>query len=495
MSQDWSSFDWQGAVVTQGDLIPGDPYQIAALGKRFRDTANAIDQQAANLKSLVSDQGFDDSDSGRAFAKQVGDTADLLQKAFGRYNEAADALGTNVRPSGPHDEVSWRSGTEWASTVELAQVKAQDALNRGKAADADSQSAQRQIHTAQANALPSPTPGAAPTPPNPHPDPTNTPGSNGMTPAEQKAHNDKAAADALVAKAGADIQHAIDIRDREGKAVAGAINDFINTDGLKDPAHHWWDIDWATVIADIGHIAGAIAGVAGILALALSWVPVVGEVLGAIALVAGAVALVCDTISALDGKGNWFDVAIDVVGLLSCGAGRAIGNMAKASRGMELFNAARAGGKGITEALDGVKGLDMGAKDILQLKNGTTSIFKIGMKNFGEGLGTGPFKDVGEAFSKLKGGNVDWSFPGMSGLGPNLAGGAGWKFGLAGWSNATFPLGLGLANLQIPENFKSWEPGFMGPNVFHGNHLLTSEDKMWEWKPLAPKESADATAG
>ncbi|MEZ0110860.1 hypothetical protein ABH920_004875 [Catenulispora sp. EB89] len=489
MSRDWTSFDWQGAVVTQGDLVPGDPYQVAALGKRFRATADAINQQAANLRNLVNGQGWD-SDSGRAFADQVGQTADLLQKAFGRYNEAADALGSNVRPSGPHDEVSWRSGTEWASTLELAQVKAQDALNRGKSADADSQSAQRQITNAQANALPSPTPGAPPTP-NVNPDPVNTPGANGMTPAEQKAHNDKAAADAVLNQAGADIQHAIDIRDSEGRAVAGAINDFINTDGLKNPTHHWWDIDWAGLVADIGHIAGAIAGVAGILALCLSWVPIVGEVLGAIALVAGAVALVCDTISALDGKGNWFDVAIDVVGLLSCGAGRAIGNAAKASRGLELFNAARAGGKGITEALDGIKGLDMGAKDILQLKNGATSIFKIGLKNFGEGLGTGPFKDVGDAFKDLKAGNLDWHFPGMSGLGPNLASGAGWKFGLAGWSNATFPLGLGLTNMQIPENFKPWEPGFIGVNLFHSNNILDS-DKGWNWAPLAPKTPASA---
>ena len=68
MSRDWTSFDWQGAVVTQGDLIPGDPYQVAALGKRFRDTADAINAQAANLRNLVSSQNFDDSDSGRAFA-------------------------------------------------------------------------------------------------------------------------------------------------------------------------------------------------------------------------------------------------------------------------------------------------------------------------------------------------------------------------------------------------------------------------------------------
>lgn len=486
MSRDWTSFDWHSAVVTQGDLIPGDPYQVAALGKRFRDTADAIQQQAANLRNLVANQNFDDSVSGKAFAKEVGDTADLLTKAFGRYNEAADALGTNVRPSGPHDEVSWRSGTEWASTLELAQVKAQDALNRGKAADADSQSAQRQIHTAQANALPMPAPGAPPNP-NAHPDPTNTPGANGMTPAEQKAQNDKAAADALVNQAGADIQHAIDIRDAEGRAVAGAINDFINADGLKDPEHHWWDIDWATLIADIGHIAGVVGGIVGILALALSWVPIVGEVLGAIALLAGAVALVCDTISALDGKGNWFDVAIDVVGLLSCGAGRALGTFAKMSKGLEAFNAARAGGKGITEALEVS---EMSAKDITALKNGSTTLFKMTRSEFGNGMFKGPFKDMFGRFGDLKAGSIEWKAPKLTSFGPNLHSEAAWHLHLAGWGNVTFPLALGWANAQRPDNFKNaGEWGFLGPNVFHSHNILDS-DKGWNWAPLAPKAPA-----
>ena len=307
----------------------------------------------------------------------------------------------------------------------------------------------------------------APAAPNPHPDPTNTPGANGLTPAEQKAHNDKAAADAVVNKAGADMQHAIDIRDGEGKAVAGAINDFINSDGLKNPTHHWWDVDWKDLVADIGHIAGAIAGVCGILALALSWVPIVGEVLGAIALVAGAVALVCDTISALDGKGNWFDVAIDVVGLLSCGAGRMLGTAAKLSKGAEAFNVARAGGKGISEALEMS---DMSAKDVLALKNGS-SVFKVARSEFGKGLTTGPFKDVIGKIGDLKAGNLKFEAPSLTSFGPNFAKEAGWKFHLAGWSNSTFPLGLGLANLQIPENMSSWEPGFMNVNLFKSDQV------------------------
>ncbi|MBS2533550.1 hypothetical protein KGQ20_12290 [Catenulispora sp. NF23] len=464
---DAKSFDWQGAVLTQGNLIPGEPSDVARLGKQLRGIADEINKQAANLRNLVDGEGWD-SDSGRAFAGKVGDTASLLQKAFGRYDEAAKALGTNVRASGPHDEVSWPSGTEWASTLELAQVKAQDALNRGKTADTDSQTAQKQINAAkQAN----------------H-------GQPDTSPAATKLADQQTASDGDLQNAANDLNHAIDIRDSEGKAVAGQINDYINTDGLKNPKHHWWDVDWKDLVADIGHIAGAIAGFAGILALALAWVPILGEVLGAIALIAGAIALVCDTISALDGKGNWFDVAIDVVGLLSCGAGRAIGGVAKAARSVKIFDEAFGAGKGL---LASAKLADSAIKDMADLKNGI-GFLKVGFKEFGAGLTKGPFADLGDAFKEFgeassKGKSffelAGSKWHGLASFGPNLVEDSHWGLQLAGWGNSAFPLGLGLANLQIPTNF-GWEPGFMGPNLFKSHNFLGSNDSGGFWDHQIP---------
>ncbi|MBS2548698.1 hypothetical protein KGQ19_17660 [Catenulispora sp. NL8] len=464
---DAKSFDWQGAVLTQGNLIPGEPSDVARLGKQLRGIADEINKQAANLRNLVDGEGWD-SDSGRAFAGKVGDTASLLQKAFGRYDEAAKALGTNVRASGPHDEVSWPSGTEWASTLELAQVKAQDALNRGKTADTDSQTAQKQINAAkQAN----------------H-------GQPDTSPAATKLADQQTASDGDLQNAANDLNHAIDIRDSEGKAVAGQINDYINTDGLKNPKHHWWDVDWKDLVADIGHIAGAIAGFAGILALALAWVPILGEVLGAIALIAGAIALVCDTISALDGKGNWFDVAIDVVGLLSCGAGRAIGSMAKAADTIKVFDTAFEATGDLSKSL---KFADTGLKDLFELKS-AGGILKVGVTDFLKGMTTGPLTDLGkewgEAGEALKAGKnifqvARGGWNGLAGFGPNLVKDSHWGFQLAGWGNATFPLGLGLANLQIPTNF-GWEPGFLGPNLFKSHNFLGSNDSGGFWDHQFP---------
>ena len=327
------AIDWDHEVYNSGDNIPGDPGQVAALGKNYRDTADAIRQQAANLRNLVNGQGWD-SDSGREFQSMVGDTADKLDKAFHRYDAAAGALGQDQGSLG-----------NWAGSLAHAQDLAKAAINKGREAQANSRSAQSQIdahHQAQAN-QPPPPPG--------------TPAPTGPDPVLTKLNGQKAGFDGDLAQAERDLQAARDFRDSQANKFADAIVNAYNHDGLKDG---FWDKvgdiagdvlqgieDFAQIV---GHWAGAIAGILGVLALALSWVPILGEVLGALAAIASVVALVCDVINALDGNGTWLDVGIDVLGVLSGGAGRLLGNVAKGSKFFEVLNGLK-GVRGVSKAM------------------------------------------------------------------------------------------------------------------------------------------------
>src|SRR5437764_61504 len=103
-----------------GDHIKIDTGLLADMGTqlgKMRDAADEIQRQVSNLRGLIDGHGFD-SDSGKAFQGQIGDAADNLAKVHNRYDEAAKALGTTVRPSSAQSDMSWGSGTEWASTVE-----------------------------------------------------------------------------------------------------------------------------------------------------------------------------------------------------------------------------------------------------------------------------------------------------------------------------------------------------------------------------------------
>lgn len=323
---DVSHIDWDTARYDDGDLVPGDPYEVATLGRQLRDTADMIRTQAGNLRNLVDGNGWD-SPAGRKFQEKVGDAADKLAKAHTRYQAAADALGDRTGLDAEHD---------WANALDHAQTMARNALVKGKAAHGESSSYAKSISQLD---------------------------KGDTSPAAARMHDQKSTADADVTQAGNDLQAALDFRDQHAHKAATAIRDAIDHDGLKDPKHHWWD-SVLDVVAKIGHWAGVAAAFLGVAALLLSWVPVLGEVLAALALVASVVALVCDTVSALDGRGTWLDVAIDAVGVLSFGAGRLLGTAAKeatvaarASTALKDFQALDEIGVESSKAWDVVEGL------------------------------------------------------------------------------------------------------------------------------------------
>jgi hypothetical protein len=340
VSDDFSGVDWQTARYDDKEFTPGDPYEVARLGKRIADTATLIQEQATKLHNLVDGNGWD-SDAGREFTKKTEDTVGLLTKSHKRYAAAADALGSSVGLEPVSDEAR----VDWATALEHAQNLVRTALTKAKAADADGSHAQHQIDR--------------------HPGPDDHPD-------KQKLKKQKESADGDLEAAKKDLRHALSYRDTQAGYAKSAIHDAVDHDGLKDPKHHWWD-NWQDWVADIGHWAGVAAAFLGVLALVLSWVPVLGEVLAALALVASVVALVCDTISALDGKGTWLDVAIDAIGVLSFGAGRVLGTAAKeasvAARGasaLKDFQLARDVGlnptaaRELAETLNGVKSGQIG---------------------------------------------------------------------------------------------------------------------------------------
>lgn len=458
---DWTTFDWDGATVNQ--FVPGDPTAPAGLGKQMRDATDNIHAQMARLKSL-SDTGKGwQSPAGQEFVKKVGDTSDLLEKVAARFEETATALGTDIRDMPPTADIAWPSGTQWASSLNLAQKKAADAIRRGQQAYHDHQSAQRQI--AAANAQPHPSPGPTPTPaPPPGPDP-----------AMQRLNSQQANAAADLTKAGNDLDAAVNLRNSQEQAVASAINNVVDHDGLKES---FWD--WVgDVVADIGHIAGVIAAIAGAALFVLGMFTGVSELLIAvvtvIAAVAAVTALVCDTVSAMDGRGTWLDVGIDVLGVLSLGAGKLLGAGVKAGA-----TAARA---------------EAGAKAISTFKEAWISgedcagAWEVAAKASGGLKGADAFKAVAEGADnpwfpnamKTLFNPVALHAAGPADIMAGLRGAAGSSYGIktlalgGAWAGSqVIPLALGWSNLGTPpQQWLPWE---------HGDNPWTEPDLFGEAK-------------
>jgi uncharacterized protein YukE len=291
--------DW--SPLSDSDPTPGDPAEVQALATRYRNTADEISQQAANLRKLSSGTGEGwDSDAGRVFHDHATELAGKIEKAHRRYETAAGALGGFVSP------------------LELAQRQADLALVEAKDAAAD-----MSAHAAVA------APSGGPPP----------------TPEQQSAeHKRKTSYDEASGRLGAARRRMEDARgdyDHAAATAGKAIRDVIDHDGVHDS---FWDKagNWIHEHADIlkkilkviGYIVTVLAVAALILALVVPGLNIAAlallvtileyaSLVGTVALLAGHSAL------AATGDGSWLDVGLDIAALATFGVGKALSSAAE----------------------------------------------------------------------------------------------------------------------------------------------------------------------
>ena len=282
--------DWQ--PLAESDPIPGDPYEVATLGRELRNTADEIRRQVDNIRKLCTDEYWD-SDAGREYRTKAHDTADRLEKAFARYDEAAGVIGTVVDAA--------HAAPDYATQLDRAQQMARSALLDAQNADSDQRAATAslaQMTPAQAG----------------------SPEHTAATNRQQQAGSDLDAARRKLAEA-------VEIRDAAANRAAGTIKQVSHHDGLHDSGWDKFKHAALGALKIISQVAGWVAAGAGLMSLMVAWIPVIGPALAAVldsvAVIASVVALGADLILAVTGQGNWADVLLDGVGLLTFGVGRA----------------------------------------------------------------------------------------------------------------------------------------------------------------------------
>lgn len=296
--------DW--APLRSSDPTPGDAAGIAALARRYQDTAQSIADQAARLRRLSS--GTSGQWTGKAaevFRQHAGDLADRITKAQSRYQAAGDALD------------------RWAGEITGPQDRADAALRRAH-------DAQRRLASTQ--------PGPPPPPGAPDPTPDQLAAERSRQEAHQQAADDLSAAHRQVDDAQADYEHA-------AGRVADAIHDAVQHDGVHDS---WWDrnVHWVQDVVKWINVAVTVLAIAA-LVIGL-FIPGLDVLVGAYllyAIAAGtALMLAGDTALAATGKGSWTSVALDGIGLLTLGIGGGLARLG--GRGAEIAGSVAAGRAG-----------------------------------------------------------------------------------------------------------------------------------------------------
>lgn len=277
--------DWS-AVGRGVDPVPGDAVVVPDGAARYRRVADAISRCAANLRALEAGTSSQ-AESVKALMEQRDVIVDGVVKAENRYRVAADALETYARVL---DRV--QAGTVNALYAARNATADVEEARRAQAYYADLADDFRQAYEA---------------------------GTDDGAYARYTRLSGSSAQDAADAQSRVDaqvrvVEQAVRDRDRAAQEAVDAIETATTADGLNDT---WWDGWGAAALGWVATISEAVAVIAGILALLVCWIPVIGQafagLLFTISAIAGIVAAIANIVLAATGKQSWTYAIVSVL--------------------------------------------------------------------------------------------------------------------------------------------------------------------------------------
>ena len=342
---DWSPVD------LSADPIPGDPDTVRRGGRDYQETARQIGRAAASLNAI--EAGGQVSLAVDAVMERKTETMDDISRAQDRYRITGEAL------------------EEYADTLAAAQETADTALARATTARRDKESAQTSKRVYLNLAA----------------DEDDEDAARRYRQLVDDFEDSIDAADATIRQAQADIDQAKTTRDTAAEKAASRIQQITSSDGLNDT---WWD-DWG---AKLTELLDKISAIAGILALVVAFIPIIGQALAAVLLVVTAVTAIASavlkTVAAAQGHTSWLNAGLSILmAALACtGLGALRGGLAaaKAAGGLKAFTGM--GAKSILtgtgrNALNAIKGLgSKGLRLVKGLANKTEPVAAPGSLEF-----------------------------------------------------------------------------------------------------------------
>ena len=302
---------------TEFRALEGDPDLVRSKAQHYAEIANAIARSVTTLNTIKSVEGMT-SKAIDAIREEAGNVADDISKAKDRYAGTAEALIT------------------YSAQLRIAQDAANTAIanigDKETAAETAGRTATRTAATA-ASATPETT-------------------ATDTAAADKADEASQAAGQALQAAQG-EWHSALAVKNQAAETAITAILEVVEGKKSQDLNDTWWD-DWGAKALDILKV---ICDWAGVLAIFLAWVPILGQVLLVLAAVGAVLTLIEATIKAINGDGTWWEVAGAAVGaVLSVFGGKIFSIGAKYLRASMITKAANSldGAPALGRQLSGV---------------------------------------------------------------------------------------------------------------------------------------------
>ncbi len=312
--------------------LQGDPDLLQQKANHYADIAEAIARSVTTLRKI---HDVDDmkSQATEKLKDSSDDVAKDIEKAHDRYSVTASALLT------------------YSSHLRTAQQHANSAISRINSLQSSADSAHHALTKAKSDAD----------------DATGADATDAKT-ALTKAQQDAESADQDLSAAQDAWRAALKIKTDAAHTAAQAIIDVVdhNNHGLEDS---WWD-DWGSALFSI---LKTICDIAGILAIFLAWVPILGEVLLILAAIGAVIDLVESIVKAINGEGSWWDVAFAAAGaVLTIFGGKIFEVAAKNLKALTVVKS------GLTDARDLAKlqGVGRHSEEFMDIAKATKQLEK-----------------------------------------------------------------------------------------------------------------------
>jgi len=288
--------------------LDGKPYTLQSKGRRYQEIAEAIQRSMSTLDAIV-DEVDNKSLAMTATRDLARDVKADIEKAKTRYAETGEALET------------YGKDLEVAAYEQANPAATQLRTLHGDLADAEA--AERRTQSA-ADDLPADATDAE-----------KTEASSAASTAGTTAGNLRTE----VAKYEAQWTEGHEAKERAAGVAKGKIHNAVYEGKAGDLNDSGWDKfkDWASKALEVIKV---ICDIAGILAIFLSWVPVLGQILLVLAAIGSIIAIVEGIVKMAKEGFSWgalFGVAMGVLGLFG---GKAISALAKYAKAKSVVNAA-----------------------------------------------------------------------------------------------------------------------------------------------------------
>ncbi|MFC8731950.1 hypothetical protein ACFT5B_05775 [Luteimicrobium sp. NPDC057192] len=290
--------------------IQGNPDLVGKKAKAYQEVANAIQRSTATLDEIANqiEQKSLAMDKTRELARDVSSD---IGKALDRYRETGDALAAYA----PALRQAQDDGDPWVAQIAHLEGSVQSARTTEYYAQGSEQSTSR-----SSSATP-----------------------EELAEARRTAHNatrDRENLEASLETAKSKWQAAEDAKNRAAETAKSKITDVVsgeNVHGLKDG---FWD-KVGHVLKQLYKVFKVICDVAGILAIFLSWVPILGQVLLVLAAIGSILQIVETIVKFHKGEIGWGGLLLGVgMGVIGLFGGKLAGTLTKVAKSRAIVNAA-----------------------------------------------------------------------------------------------------------------------------------------------------------